>query len=307
MGGVFGIGSLAGDIKRMRDRRTKSSQIQIRDKAEVLIEALPYIRAFFGKTLVIKYGGAAMTDEILKDRFAEDVVLMKYLGINPVIVHGGGPQISQMMKKLGKEPRFVKGVRVTDPETMEIVEMVLGGAINKEIVALINRHGGRAVGLTGKDGGLILSRPHKGKGDLGRVGEVRSVDPILLETLDQGRFIPVISPIGADEEGKSYNINADLVAGAVAAALRAEKLLVLTDTTGILDTQGALLSTLSRKEVQRLIRRGVINKGMLPKVQACLTALDGGVTKTHIIDGRVIHALLLEVFTNQGVGTEIVR
>jgi acetylglutamate kinase len=281
--------------------------MRVQDKAEVLIEALPYIRAFFGKTLVIKYGGAAMTEEGLKARFAEDVVLMKYLGINPVIVHGGGPQISELMKRLGKEPKFVKGVRVTDAETMEIVEMVLGGTINKEIVALINRHGGRAVGLTGKDGGLILARRLKGAGsDFGRVGEVRSVDPQVLETLDRGRFIPVISPVGADEEGRSYNINADLVAGAVASALRAEKLLVLTDVKGILDADGALLSTLSKKEVQKLIRKGVINKGMLPKVQACLAALEGGTAKTHIIDGRVPHALLLEVFTDQGVGTEIV-
>lgn len=280
--------------------------MRIQDKAEVLIEALPYIRAFFGKTLVIKYGGAAMADEGLKAHFAEDVVLLKYLGMNPVIVHGGGPQISGMMEKLGKEPKFVNGVRVTDAETMEIVEMVLGGKINKEIVTLINQHGGRAVGLTGKDGGLIQAKQLKAKGDnLGMVGEVRSIDTRILETLDRGRFIPVISPVGADEKGKTYNINADLVAGEVAAAFRAEKLLILTDVKGILHLDGALLSTLSKKEVLRLMRRKVINKGMLPKVQACLAALEGGVMKTHIIDGRVPHVLLLEVFTDQGIGTEI--
>jgi len=281
--------------------------MRVEEKAEILIEALPYIRAFSGKILVIKYGGAAMLEEGLKVRFAEDVVLLKYLGINPVIVHGGGPQISGMMKKLGKEPKFVGGVRVTDPETMEIVEMVLGGTVNKKIVSLINRHGGRAVGLTGKDGMLIRARRLRGRGKIGMVGEVHSVNPQVLETLHQGRFIPVICPVAADDEGTSYNINADFVAGAIAASLRAEKLMILTDVKGILDGRGELIPTLSRKEVQRLIRRGIINKGMLPKVQACLCALDGGVTKTHIVDGRVPHALLLEVFTNQGVGTEILN
>lgn len=279
---------------------------KLHDKAQILVEALPYIRAFFGKTIVIKYGGAAMTEKALKTQFAEDVVLMKYVGMNPVIVHGGGPQISGMMKRLGKEPKFVKGVRVTDAETMEIVEMVLGGTINKEIVSLINRHGGKGVGLTGKDGALIQAKPMKGEEEMGQVGDVKTIDPQIIKTLEGGRFIPVISPIGADEEGRSYNINADLAAGEVASALSAEKLLILTDVPGILDDKGKLLPTLSRKEVQRLIKKGVISKGMLPKVEAALSAVEGGVQKAHIIDGRVPHALLLEIFTDRGVGTEII-
>jgi acetylglutamate kinase len=279
----------------------------LKDKAQILVEALPYIRAFFGKTIVIKYGGAAMTEKALKTQFAEDVVLMKYVGMNPVIVHGGGPQISGMMKRLGKEPKFVKGVRVTDAETMEIVEMVLGGTINKEIVSLINRHGGKGVGLTGKDGALIQARPMKSEGEeMGQVGDVKAIDPQILRTLEEGRFIPVISPVGADEEGRSYNINADLAAGKIASALSAEKLLILTDVPGILDDKGKLLPTLSRKEVQRLIKKGVISKGMLPKVEAALSTIEGGVRKAHIIDGRVPHALLLEIFTDEGVGTEII-
>lgn len=278
----------------------------LHDKAQILIEALPYIRAFFGKTIVIKYGGAAMTEKALKTQFAEDVVLMKYVGMNPVIVHGGGPQISGMMKRLGKEPKFVKGVRVTDAETMEIVEMVLGGTINKEIVSLINRHGGKGVGLTGKDGALIQAKPMKGEEEMGQVGDVKTIDPQIIKTLEGGRFIPVISPIGADEEGRSYNINADLAAGEVASALSAEKLLILTDVPGILDDKGKLLPTLSRKEVQKLIKKGTISKGMLPKVAAALSAVEGGVQKAHIIDGRVPHALLLEIFTDRGVGTEII-
>ncbi|NKE70454.1 acetylglutamate kinase [Candidatus Manganitrophus noduliformans] len=278
----------------------------LQDKAQILVEALPYIRAFFGKTIVIKYGGAAMTEKALKIRFAEDVVLMKYVGMNPVIVHGGGPQISGMMKRLGKEPKFVKGVRVTDAETMEIVEMVLGGTINKEIVSLINQHGGKGVGLTGKDGALIQAKPMKGEEEMGQVGDVKTIDPQIIKTLEGGRFIPVISPVGADEEGRSYNINADLAAGKVASALSAEKLLILTDVPGILDDKGKLLPTLSRKEVQKLIKKGTISKGMLPKVEAALSAVEGGVQKAHIIDGRVPHALLLEIFTDQGVGTEII-
>lgn len=278
----------------------------LHDKAQILVEALPYIRAFFGKTIVIKYGGAAMTEKALKTQFAEDVVLMKYVGMNPVIVHGGGPQISGMMKRLGKEPKFVKGVRVTDAETMEIVEMVLGGTINKEIVSLINRHGGKGVGLTGKDGALIQAKPMRGEEEMGQVGDVKTIDPQIIKTLEGGRFIPVISPIGADEEGRSYNINADLAAGEVASALSAEKLLILTDVPGILDDKGKLLPTLSRKEVQKLIKKGTISKGMLPKVEAALSAVEGGVQKAHIIDGRVPHALLLEIFTDQGVGTEII-
>ena len=276
-------------------------------KAEILIEALPYIRAFFGKTIVIKYGGSAMTEEGLKRRFAEDVVLMKYVGMHPVIVHGGGPQISGMMKRLGKKPEFVEGVRVTDPETMSIVEMVLGGAVNKEIVALINRMGGRGVGLTGKDGRLIQAKPLYGSGEkMGQVGEVAAVDPQILRTLDEGRFVPVISPVGADEAGKSYNINADLVAGSLAAALSAEKLLILTDVPGILDRNKQLIPTLSQKAAAALIAEGVISRGMLPKVRAALSTVAQGVRKAHIIDGRVPHALLLEIFTNQGIGTEIV-
>jgi len=285
------------------------------DKANTLIEALPYIRAFSGKSLVIKYGGKAMVDRELKEQFAADVVLMKYVGVNPVVVHGGGPQISLMMKRLGKEPTFVEGVRVTDAETMEIVEMVLGGVINKEIVALIHRQGGRAVGITGKDGRLITARPLKSigphresasAGGLGLVGEVELIDPQVLASLEEARFIPVIAPVGVGKDGKTYNINADSVAGAIAASLKAEKLLILTDVSGILDDQNKLLPTLSRKDLSRLIKRGVIQEGMLPKVQACLTALEGGVSKTHIIDGRTRHALLLEIFTDKGIGTEIV-
>lgn len=284
------------------------------EKAKVLVEALPYIRAFSGKTVVIKYGGKAMTDAQLKDTFAQDVVLMKYIGLNPVVVHGGGPQINVMMKRLGLEPRFVRGVRVTDSVTMEIVEMVLGGIINKEIVALINRNGGRAVGLTGKDGGLIRARriretessPGEDDAvDLGLVGEVEAVDPGVIQTLDRERFIPVIAPVGADSEGRTYNINADWIAAAVAASLKAEKLLLLTDVKGILDAQGRLLATISRKDATRLIKQGVIVEGMLPKVRAALGAVEGGVAKAHIIDGRVPHALLLEIFTDRGVGTEI--
>jgi acetylglutamate kinase len=290
-------------------------------KADVLVEALPYIRTFTGKTVVIKYGGKAMTEEALKDRFALDVVLLKYVGLNPVIVHGGGPQIDQMLSRLGLEAKFRQGVRVTDRPTMEVVEMVLGGKINKEIVGLLNRHGARAVGLTGKDGGLIQAKPltakawaeslyadHDGSADedFGLVGEIQSVDPQIILKLQQDNFIPVIAPIGTDREGHTYNINADLVAGAVAAALEAEKLLVLTDVKGIRDAKGRHVSTLSRKDMQRMVKKGTISEGMLPKVHACLTALEGGVSKAHIIDGRMPHAILLEVFTDKGIGTEIV-
>jgi len=283
---------------------------QLIKKAEILIEALPYMRSFSGKTFVIKYGGKAMTEPTLKEGFAEDVVLMKYVGIHPVIVHGGGPQINQMMRRLGKEPRFVKGVRVTDPETMEIVEMVLGGVINKEIVSLINRHGGKAVGLTGKDGKLFTAE-RLGKGSskdpaMGMVGQIKTVDPKVLEDLHKSGFIPVIAPIAFGEKGESYNINADLVAGAMASAIQAEKFLVLTDVKGIQDERKKLRSTLSKKEVGQFIKKGVISEGMLPKVEACLSALDGGVKKAHIIDGRLTHALLLEIFTDKGVGTEVV-
>jgi acetylglutamate kinase len=279
-------------------------------RAQTLVEALPYLRAFHGKTMVIKYGGSAMTDAGLKPQFAQDVVLLKFVGINPVVVHGGGPMISQMMGRLGLEAKFVDGVRFTDAATMEVVEMVLGGAVNKEIVNLINQHGGNAVGLTGKDGNLItarpLSRPGGGESPLGLVGEVAEVRVALLERLDAGRFIPVIAPVGVDAKGQSYNINADLVAGAVAAALGAAKLLILTDVAGILDADGALISTVSRERVDGLIAKGIVKGGMLPKVRACLEALAGGVPKAHIVDGRTPHALLLELFTDTGVGTEIV-
>ncbi|HXZ25559.1 MAG TPA: acetylglutamate kinase [Nitrospiria bacterium] len=279
--------------------------------ADVLVEALPYIRAFAGKTIVVKYGGKAMVEASLKERFGEDIALMKYVGIRPVIVHGGGPQISDMMKRLGKEPTFVRGIRVTDAETVGIVEMVLGGVINPEIVALINRHGGRAVGLTGKDGPLLIARPMKTSGkksevDLGLVGEIDGVDPGVLQGLEEARYIPVIAPIAGGVDGRTYNVNADSATGAIAAALKAEKLLLLTDVPGILDAKGALIPTISKKETQQLIRRGTIASGMIPKVQACLDALDGGVAKAHIIDGRTPHALLLELFTDKGIGTEII-
>lgn len=279
----------------------------LRETADVLIEALPYIQAFHGKTIVIKYGGAAMIEAHLKRQFAEDVVLMKYVGMHPIIVHGGGPQISGMMKRLGLEPKFVEGVRVTDPETMSVVEMVLAGTVSKEIVTLINQMGGKGVGLTGKDGGLIKARRLRGKEEtMGQVGEVAAVDAEILKTLDEGHFIPVISPIGADEAGKTYNINADLVAGSLATALSAEKLLILTDVPGILDHTGALIPTLAKKQVEQLILDGVIKGGMMPKIEAALASVEEGVRKAHIIDGRVPHALLLEVFTDQGVGTEII-
>lgn len=280
-------------------------------RAQILIEALPYLRAFQGKTVVIKYGGAAMTDDALKHQFAQDVVLLKVVGINPVVVHGGGPKISRMMDRLGMEPRFVDGVRFTDAPTMEVVEMVLGGAVNKEIVSLINQHGGSAVGLTGKDGNLIQARPMRNrKGEdagLGLVGEVARVNPGILTHLDQGRFIPVIAPVGVDEKGQAHNINADLAAGAVAHALHAEKLLMLTDVPGILDGDKNLIGHIARRQVDELIDKGVISGGMMPKVRACFDALDGGVGKAHIIDGRVAHAILLELFTDTGVGTEIVN
>lgn len=285
------------------------------EKAQVLIDSLPYIRTFYGKTFVIKYGGAAQVEDALKGSFAQDVVLLNFIGIRPVVVHGGGPKISETMKKMGKEPTFVHGQRVTDKETMDIVEMVLGGLINKEIVALINSQGGKAVGLSGKDGGLIKAKkklikksPSKGKGetiDIGLVGEVESIDPGILHSLEKDGFIPVISPIGVGAKGETYNINADYVASAVASSLKAEKLMLLTDVEGIKDGKGKVLSTLSRMDVLELINDKVISGGMLPKVQACTRALDGGVKKTHIVDGRVPHCLLLEIFTREGIGTEI--
>ncbi len=281
-------------------------------RAEILMEALPYIRAFQGKTLVIKYGGAAMEQPSLKEQFAKDALLLRLVGIRPVIVHGGGPQIGALMKRLGKEPQFVGGMRVTDEETVEIVEMVLVGKINKEIVGLINHHGGRAVGLSGKDGNLIqakkrLYRAADGElADIGLVGEVEQVDPEIIRLLEENGFIPVIAPVGVGSAGETYNINADLVAGDVAAALAAEKLIHLTDVQGIAGEDGRLISTLTRREAERLIKGGIIEGGMLPKVESSLRALAGGAQKAHIIDGRVAHAILLEVLTKEGIGTEII-
>jgi len=281
-------------------------------RAEILLEALPYIQAFQGKTLVIKYGGSAMEEAGLKRQFARDVLLLRLVGIRPVIVHGGGPQIGTLMKRLGKEPRFVGGMRVTDEETVEIVEMVLVGKINKEIVGLINHHGGRAVGLSGKDGALIRAKkrmhrtPEGELADIGLVGEVDAVNPEPIRLLEDGGFIPVIAPVGVGVAGETYNINADLVAGEVAAALAAEKLIHLTDVQGINGEDGRHVSTLTRREAERLIKAGVIDGGMLPKVESSLRALEGGAQKAHIIDGRVPHAILLEVLTREGIGTEII-
>ena len=287
------------------------------ERADILLEALPYIRRFYNKTIVIKYGGHAMVDEDLKDKFARDVVMMKYIGINPVVVHGGGPQIGGFLKKLGKESRFVQGMRVTDEETMNIVEMVLVGTVNKEIVGLINRHGGKAVGLSGKDGNLVEAEKYylsdeKAKNtpseiiDIGLVGKVKTVNAGLIVSLAQNGFIPVIAPTGMGENGETYNINADIVAGEVAAALKAEKLLLLTDVAGVLDAEKNLINTMTDQEALDLIDRGIVEGGMFPKVKCCLKALRGGVKKAHIVDGRLKHAILLEVFTDMGIGTEIV-
>ena len=285
------------------------------EKANVLIEALPFIRNFYGKTFVIKYGGAAQIEDELKNSFAQDIVLMNFIGIKPIVVHGGGPRISQTMKKMGKEPSFIQGQRVTDQETMDIVEMVLGGLINKEIVALINSHGGKAVGLSGKDGGLIKAKKKLLKKaidageeiiDIGLVGEVDSVDPVILDCIEKGGFVPVISPIGVGSKGESLNINADYVASAIASSLKAEKFILLTDVPGISDKRGSVISTISKKEIKKLIDNGTVSGGMLPKVQACTRAIDAGVKKTHIVDGRMPHCLLLEIFTKEGIGTEIV-
>ena len=277
-------------------------------KVETLLESLPYIRQFYDKTIVIKYGGHAMVEERLKQSFARDIILMKYVGLNPVVVHGGGPQIGEILKKLGKESRFVKGIRVTDGETMDVVEMVLVGKVNKEIVGLINHYGGKAVGLSGKDGGLIKAKKLKAKGeDMGMVGEVKSVNQKVIETLDRDKFIPVIAPVGVGDDGKTYNINADIVAGNIAAALKAEKLILLTDVAGVLDKTKKLISALNVAEVKKLIKNKTATGGMIPKLECCLDAIKGGVSKAHIIDGRVEHAVLLEVFTDAGVGTEIYK
>ena len=282
--------------------------------AQILTEALPYIQKFHGQTVVIKYGGNAMIDEQLKNNFARDVVLMKLVGINPIIVHGGGPQIGDLLHKLGIESKFVGGMRFTDADTMDVVQMVLGGLVNKEIVSLINTHGGRAVGITGKDGGLLkaqkLSTHTVDKDteefvDIGQVGEVTEINVDVLETLTESQFIPVIAPIGVGGDGESYNINADIVAGKVAEALVASKLVLLTNTPGILDAEQNTLSGLSKADVKSLISEGIINEGMLPKVECALSAVSSGVQSVQIIDGRVPHALLLEIFTDSGVGTQI--
>jgi acetylglutamate kinase len=287
------------------------------ERAEILIEALPYIKRFYNKTIVIKYGGHAMVDDELKDKFAQDVVMMKYIGINPVVVHGGGPQIGTLLKKLGKESKFIQGMRVTDEETMNIVEMVLVGMVNQEIVGLINRHGGNAVGLSGKDGNLIKAEKYylseeKVKNtppeiiDIGLVGKVKTINSELIVSLSQNAFIPVIAPTGIGDAGETYNINADIVAGEVAAALQADKLLLLTDVEGVLSIDKKLINAMNDKEAMKLIEDGVVEGGMFPKVKCCLKALKNGVKKAHIIDGRLRHAILLEVFTDKGIGTEIV-
>jgi acetylglutamate kinase len=284
--------------------------------AQVLSEALPYIQRFVGKTLVIKYGGNAMESEELKEGFARDIVLMKAVGINPVVVHGGGPQIGDLLKRLSIESHFIDGMRVTDAQTMDVVEMVLGGQVNKDIVNLINRHGGSAIGLTGKDAHLIRAKklsvtrktPEMTKPeiiDIGHVGEVTSINTDLINMLVQGDFIPVIAPIGVGSEGESYNINADLVAGKVAEALKAEKLMLLTNIAGLMDKQGKILTGLTTTQVDELIADGTIYGGMLPKIRCALECVQGGVTSAHIIDGRVPHAVLLEIFTDIGVGTLI--
>ena len=288
------------------------------EKAKILIESLPYIREFYKKTVVIKYGGHAMADESLKKNFALDIILMKYIGINPVIVHGGGPQINKVLEKMDIKPSYVEGMRVTDTETMDVVEMVLVGKVNKEIVGLINHHGGKAVGLSGRDGDLIRARKmtvQKSQADnappelidLGRVGEVTRVNPDILNTIDVQDFIPVIAPVGVGDDNYSYNINADLVAGAVAGQLQAAKLILLTDVEGVLDKDNRLVPSLSSAEADKLMATGTVAGGMIPKIKCCQDALAKGVTKTHIIDGRIEHAILLEMFTHEGIGTEIVQ
>ncbi len=291
---------------------------QAQNVASVLAEALPYIQRFSGKTIVIKYGGNAMIDDKLKAGFARDIVLMKLVGMNPVVVHGGGPQIGKLLERIGKPSEFIQGMRVTDTETMDIVEMVLGGQVNKEIVNLIHRYGGNAVGLTGKDGNLICAtKMHMTRNspelnaseiiDLGHVGEVSKINTKVLDMLIQDDFIPVIAPVGVGEDGHSYNINADLVAGKIAESLNAEKLMLLTNTAGLLDKEGVLLTGLNAQSVERLVDNGTIYGGMLPKIQCALDAVEAGVCSAHIIDGRVEHAVMLEVFTDEGVGTLITR
>lgn len=282
-------------------------------KAAVLAEALPYIKRFHGKTIVVKYGGNAMTDEHLKNCFARDVVLLELIGFNIVVVHGGGPQIENLLTRVGKKGEFIQGMRVTDAETMEVVEMVLGGQVNKDVVNLINQHGGKAVGLTGKDGNCIRARKlmlenKDNPGDLidvGQVGEITQIDPSLIDHLDKGAFIPVIAPIGVGAEGETYNINADVVAGKIAEVLKAEKLVLLTNTPGVLDKAGNLLTGITPKEIDQMVEDGTLSGGMLPKIGSALDAARSGVKSVHIIDGRVEHALLLEILTDEGVGTLI--
>lgn len=286
-------------------------------KAKVLIESLPYIRELNHKTVVIKYGGHAMVDEELKKNFALDVILLKYIGLNPVVVHGGGPQINEFLQKMQITSNYIKGMRVTDGQTMDVVEMVLVGKVNKEIVGLINHCGGKAVGLSGRDGDLVQAKKMKMLGkpeaenappeliDLGRVGEVTKVNPEILNTLDAQDFIPVIAPVGVGDDGQAYNINADLVAGAIAAELDATKLILLTDVAGVKDHQDNLLSSIRKESIEQMVTDGVISGGMIPKLRCCASALDSGVNKAHIIDGRQEHALLLEIFTHKGIGTEI--
>ena len=278
------------------------------DKAEVLVEALPYMRRFYDKTIVVKYGGSAMSDEGLRASFAVDVVLLKYIGLRPVIVHGGGPQIGTTLERLGKPSTFVGGLRVTDDETMDVVEMVLGGKVNREIVALIQQGGGRAVGMTGSDGDMIrVTRHLENDRDLGRVGRVVAVNPDAISAVADAGYVPVIAPIGVDDAGVTHNVNADEAAGAVAAALAAEKLILLTDVEGVRDAAGQRLSQLSVEEARKQIAEGVIRDGMIPKVICCISALERGVGRTHIVDGRVLHAVLLEIFTDGGVGTLLTR
>jgi acetylglutamate kinase len=288
------------------------------EKANILMETLPWIRRFTGKTIVIKYGGNAMVEEHLKEGFARDIIMMKYVGLNPVVIHGGGPQIGKVLEAMKIESHFIQGMRVTDSATMDVVEMVLGGKVNKEIVANINRHGGKAVGITGKDGGLIQARKLEMTTvnpdtltpeiiDIGMVGEVESVDPAIIRSLEESNFIPVIAPIGSGLNGETYNINADLVAGRIAGALKAEKLILLTDIEGVKDKQGKLISTIDVQRVPDLINDGTISGGMIPKVNCCVDAVDDGVTKTHIVDGRMEHACLLEMFTDKGIGTVVAR
>ena len=288
------------------------SHVSPRDKAEILSQALPYIQRFHGRTIVVKFGGNAMTDDVLKADFARDVVLLKLVGMNPVVVHGGGPQIETALARLGMKGTFVQGMRVTDAATMDVVEMVLGGQVNKEVVELINQAGGKAVGLTGQDGAFIRARKMQlpasketGKVDLGHVGEIDAIDPLVISALENAGFIPVVAPIGTGADGVTYNINADLVAGKLAEILRAEKLIVLTNTPGVLDKEGKLLSGLTPKKIDDLVAKGVISGGMLPKIASVLDAARAGVKSCHIIDGRVPHALLLEVLTDTGVGTLI--